>query len=308
MLSHFEPIPNDRYKDYELFNNKIKMKTVNWVIDKYMFEDYEDRLVEAIEKSGAKVHFYDDMEETSIQNFFNKKFTDDDIVIFHGSLQHGRRVLNSTKQYPGIYLTLENYECYRYYGYYGDHLLNSNYLMMGLNDVLRKKEKIFGIFQTDYIFIRPSDGYKSFPGQTLSYENFDDEFDTLIKSYGGLDIYKLCVISPAVEINKEYRFIVVDGKVISGSLYMDNNNRKDWKAYYDKECYDGLAWKFAEEMSKIYQPDRAFTLDVCKLSNGEYKLIEINSFCCASMYGNNYDNVVKAINNLCITDFFDIFT
>jgi hypothetical protein len=262
--------------------------------------------VEVIKKSGMLVHFFDDLRTESIKDYMSKKFTDDDIVIFHGSLQHGRRVVQ-TKCYPGIYLTLENYECHRYYGHFGEHLLNSNYIMMGLNDVLRNKNRIFGRFGTDSLFIRPSNGYKSFPGQTLPYLNFDQEFDILTKSYGGIDLGKLVVVSPVQEINEEYRFIVVDGKVVSGSLYMDTNNRKSWAAYYDKECTDLGAIKFASEMAEIYQPDRAYTLDVCKLTNGDYKLIEINSFCCASMYGCNYDNVVKAINELCISDYEDVF-
>lgn len=283
------------------------MKKVNWIIDKYIFESYEGKLVDAIKRSGMNVHFYDDLNETNVQRFLNQKFTDNDIVIFHGSLQHGRRVLQ-TRYYPGIYLSLDAYECYKYYGHFGDYLLNSNYLMMGLNDVLRNKNKIFDTFgNLGSIFIRPSNGYKSFPGQTLSYENFEQEFDILTKSYGGLEMDILVVVSPAVEIDEEYRFIVVDGKVVSGSLYMDKNNRKSWSAYYDRYCGDQIAWKFAEEMAKIYQPDKAFTLDICKLPNGEYKVIEVNSFCCGSMYGNDYDIVVDAINKLCISEFEDIW-
>lgn len=282
------------------------MKKVNWVIDKYIFEDYEDKLVDAIKRSGMNVHFYDDCNETSVQRFLDRKFTDNDIVIFHGSIQHGRRVLQ-TRYYPGIYLSLDAYECYKYYGLFGDYLLNSNYLMMGLNDLLRNKDKIFDIFKTESIFIRPSNGYKSFPGQTLPKENFETEYDILIKSYGGLDTDILVVVAPAVEIDEEYRFIVVDKKVVSGSLYMDKDNRKSWSAYYDRVCGDEIAWRFAEEMALIYQPDKAFTLDICKLPNGEYKVIEVNSFCCGSMYGNDYDEVVKAVNELCISDFEDIW-
>lgn len=282
------------------------MKNVNWVIDKYIFEDYEDRLVEAIRKSGENVHFYDDL-KTDVASFMGKRFTDEDIVIFHGSLQHGRRVAK-LPLYPGIYLTLENYECYKYYGLFGEYLLNSNYMMMGLNDVLRNKDKIFDTFgNLGSIFIRPSNGYKSFPGQLLPFNNFEQEFDIMTKSYGGLDMDVLCVVSPAVEIDEEFRFIVVDGKVVSGSLYMDKDSRKNWTAYYDRVCYDEIAWRFAEEMAKIYQPDKAFTVDVCKLPSGEYKLIELNSFCCGSMYGNDYDEVVKAVNECCRADFEDVF-
>lgn len=285
------------------------MKKVKWIIDKNMFEDYEDRLVEAIKQNDSYVVFFDDTKrDENIPNFIQRNWPnpEDSILIFHGSLQHGRAMLK-TSAYPGIYLTLENYECYKYYGFFGEHLLNSNYMMMGLNDVLRNKNRIFGRFGTDKIFIRPSNGYKSFPGQLLPYTNFDQEFDIMSKSYGGLDMDVLTVVSPAVEINEEYRFIVVDGKVVSGSLYMDENNRKSWSAYYDRGCEDSYAWQFAEEMAKIYQPDKAYTIDVCELPSGEYKLIELNSFCCGSMYGNNYDAVVKAVNECVKNDFNDIY-
>jgi hypothetical protein len=282
------------------------MKKVNWIIDKNIFEDYEDKLATAILNSGSNLLFYDDSNGTTIFQFLTKnKLSELDIVFFHGSLQHGRR-LSKLPYYPGIYLTLYNYECYKYYGKFGEHLLNSNYMMMGLNDVLRNKNKIFGRFGTESIFIRPSDGFKSFPGQTLPFDNFEQEFDILTKSYGGLETDILCVVSPAKDIVEEYRFIVIDGKVVSGSLYMDRNNRKEWKAYYDKVCEDQNAFDFAVEMSKIYQPDKAYTIDVCKLQNGEYKMIELNSFCCASMYGNDYDKVVSAVNELCINDFNDM--
>ena len=283
------------------------MKKVNWIIEKYIFEEYEDRLANAIKNSGMNVIFYDDIKHNNnISDFIKNKFNSiDDIVIYHGSLQHGRRVCN-IPVYPGIYLTLDNYECYKYYGYFGDNLLNSNYLMMGLNDVLRNKDRIFDTLKTDSIFIRPSDGFKSFPGQTLPKENFEFEFEVLTKSYGGLDDDILVVISPIKNIEEEYRFIAVDGKVVSGSLYMDRNNRKEWSAYYDKLCKDQDAFDFADKMAKIYQPDKAYTIDVCKLSNGEYKMIELNSFCCGSMYGNDYDKVVNAINRVCIDDFDDL--
>lgn len=281
------------------------MKKVKWIIDKGMFEEYEDRLVSAIKNSGSDVIFYDDFKYYDITDFLNK-INVDDIIIFHGSLQHGRKVAK-TSYYPGIYLTLENYECYKYYGYFGYLLLNYDYLMMGLNDVLRQKDFIFDTFGTDKIFIRPSNGYKSFPGQTLPKENFEFELNVLMKSYGGLDLDQLVLVSPIQEIDEEYRFIVVDGKVVSGSLYMDKNNRKSFSAYYDRLCEDKKAFEFAEELVKLYQPDRAYTLDVCKLPSGEYKMLEVNSFCCGSMYGNDYNKVVNSINELCLQDFNEIF-
>ena len=106
------------------------MKNINQVIDKYLFDEYEDRLTTAIKNSGAVVHFYDDLCDKQFKEWVTDKFTEKDIVIFHGSLQHGKQ-LSHLPIYPGVFMTIDNYECYKYYGYYGDNLLNSNYMMMG---------------------------------------------------------------------------------------------------------------------------------------------------------------------------------
>lgn len=280
------------------------MKKVNWLIEKYVFENYEDKLATAIKNSGSNVIIYDETEK-SLEDIC-KRFKEDDIVILHSSLQDGRKMLR-LPCYPGIFMNLDNYECYNYYGYFGNHLLNSNYLMMGINDLPRRKDEIFDYFKSDSIFIRPSNGFKTFTGQILPKEDFDDKYDTLIKSYGGIDPGTLVLIAPIQEIEEEYRFIVVDGKVVSGALYMNKEYREKWEAFWDKECEDENAFNFAVEMSKLYQPDKAYTIDICKTSNNEYKIMELNSFCCASMYGNNYDKVVSAVNELCIKEWKDIY-
>lgn len=152
------------------------MNKVNWVIEKYIFEDYDQKLKDAILKSGHNVLFYDDVIYENLTEFFNKKFDcnifPNPIIIFYGSFQNAKQ-MNKYTFYPGIYLTLPNYECFKYYGLFGDYLLNSNYFMMGLNDVLRNKDKIFNTFETDEIFIRPSDGFEKIKQQylpTLKYK------------------------------------------------------------------------------------------------------------------------------------------
>lgn len=282
------------------------LKTVNWIIDKYLFDEYEDNLVKAIKENGSNVYFYDDICGVSFKEWIVSKFKETDVVIFHGSLQHGKQ-LTHLPIYPGVFMTIDNYECYKYYGYFGENLLNSNYLMMGLNDVLRNIEKIQQQFGGKRFFIRPSNGYKTFAGQTMSFENIEQEMGVLIKSYGGIDQSTLVLLSPEQKLTEEYRFIVVDGEVVSGSLYFDEENIGTYKPHYDKQVNNGEAFDFAIEMSKIHQPDKAYTIDVCKTKEGEFKLLELNSFNCASMYGNDYDKAVKAINKLAIKEYNELF-
>jgi hypothetical protein len=282
------------------------MTNITWIIDKHLFDEYEKRLTESIEKSGSKYFFYDNISVMSFEESVTSNFSDKEIIIFHGSLQHGRKI-SKLPVYPGVFMTIENYECYNYYGYFGNYLLNANYSMMGLNDVLRNKDNIFFNYGTDKIFIRPSNGYKTFAGQVLHYENFESEFNILVNSYGGIPMNTLVVIAPFQEIVDEYRFIIIDDEVVSGSQYFDKENTGTFKPYYDKACIDKEVIYFANEMSKVYQPDKAYTIDICRTSLGKLKLLELNSFNCASMYGNDYYKIVESANKLAIKEYNDLF-
>lgn len=291
------------------------MKKIHWLIEKDLFPEYENTLVETIVDSGNIPILLDyDMYDNHVIIKDLNKIPEDQPVIFHGSLQLGRRLNRLSKHYPTIYLTLDNYECYKYYGYYGDKLFNSNYLIMGLNDVRRNHNIIF-----DYdfknlnpynIFIRPSNGYKSFPGQILTFENFDSDLDTLMKSYGGIDPDQLVVISEdkSKEIKYEYRVVVVDNKPITASKYLDENNIKTYKPYWDKNSDDNIKlYDYVNELIPKYYPDKAYVMDVVEDHNERFKLLEINSFCCASLYGCDISKIVKNINRLVIEDFNDVF-
>lgn len=294
------------------------MEKIKWIIDKYLFDEYEERLVTAIKKSGAYVYFYDDTCGEPFKDWVMKRFNDTEIVIFHGSLQHGK-IINKLPLYPSTFMTIENYECYKYYGFYGNELLNRDYMMMGLNDVVRNKfnitkfvsEKQYPIAEDlqKRLFIRPSNGYKTFPGQFMRICDLEREVNTLLKSYGGdfIDPTTLVLISKYQKITEEYRFIVIDNEVISGSLYLDEHNMKTLKPYYNRLCTDEKAKEYAIKVSKLYTPDFAYTLDICKTVNGEFKVLEINSFNCASMYGNDYDLVVESINKLAIKEYNNLF-
>jgi len=286
---------------------------VNWILEKHIFED-QDNLIEAIKNSG---HYCLLVDDTDIDFDFDKeiadKFDEEDCVIFHGSLQLGRKIWNSTPFIPGIFLTLDNYECFKYYGYYGKELVNSHYILMGLNDVKRNKWKLFKTFlkEGEYetlepnLFIRPSNGYKTFTGQLISGENFEQEFDVLCKSYGGLDMDQLVLIAPEQNVREENRFIVINengqNRIIDGNKYMID------RVLLTERVVDDEAWKYAETIVNNYTPDKAFTIDIAKLGNGEYRVLEIGSFCCAGLYNADLNKIVNEINQLCINEYNEYY-
>lgn len=302
---------------------------VNWIIEKHMFEEYEQKLVNTIKNSGHNCLVIDD---TDWKFDFNKdiknKFNEKDCVIFYGSLQLGRKIWNQTNFIPGIFLTIDNYECFKYYGYYGDQLVNSNYMMMGMNDILRNKQKIFEILHSknwthltnEKIFIRPSNGFKTFTGQLLPWEIvtkkedshfiyydvkkiFEKEFDILSKSYGNVDIDQLVLVAPEQKVREETRFVIVvnnnENEVIDGNIYMIDGE------LVKERLFDKKAFEYVKTVANNYTPDKAFTIDIAKLDDGTYKTLEIGSFCCAGLYNMDLEIVVNKINNLCIKEYND---
>lgn len=278
---------------------------VRWLIEKYLFEEYENQLKQLIIDSGNLCTIVDD---TDIFFDFDKriknKYTQNECIIFYGSLQLGRQIWEKTNLIPGVFLTIDNYECFKYYGYYGDELVNSNYIMMGLNDLNRRKNEIFKYFNSDKVFIRPSNGYKSFSGQTLSFDNWDKELHLLFSSYGGLDLNQLILLSEFKEIEEENRFVVINNEkgneIIGGCTYSRNGELlKEYE--YDKKSY-----LYINNYINNYTPDKAFTIDVAKMKDGKYKILEIGTFCCAGLYNIKLENIVKQINKLCLNEYKEL--
>jgi len=162
----------------------------------------------------------------------------------------------------------------------------------------------FEKFGGNNMFIRPSNGYKTFTGQLLPKENFEYEFDIFIKTQF-VDMDQLVLIAPEQKVREENRFIVIneDGvnRIVDGMKYMID------REVLTERIVDEQALVYANTVVNNYTPDKAFTIDIAKMDDGTYKVLEIGSFCCAGWYNMDLEKVVKEINNLCITEYNDYY-
>lgn len=274
-------------------------KIIKWLIDKNVFIENEDKLQTSIINSGNEIYFYERNYEESFADYVKNNFNENDILIFYGSLQHSAQI-SKLPVYPSVFITFDNYECYKYYSKFGEYLLNNKYLLLGYDDILRNISNIKyyfnNLYEIDKIFIRSSDGIKSIPGQIVNINEICKlKFDNV-----------LTLISDVKEITEEYRFVVVDGKLITGCKYLDEFNMKTLEPYYDKICDEQDVIDFATKMIDLYQPDKAYTIDICRCDN-KLKILEINSFNSASLYGCDLNLVVKNINELAIKEYNELF-
>jgi hypothetical protein len=105
------------------------------------------------------------------------------------------------------------------------------------------------------------------------------------------------------EIMAEYRLFVVDGEIIAGSLYRAFNKSKVLPIFTDNTFthneinQEDACIKFAKNMLDIYQPAKAFVLDIAITLFGP-KIIEVNNINSSGFYASNIEAVVVALNKL----------
>lgn len=179
---------------------------------------------------------------------------------------------------------------------YGDLMLNADSMIAKFGHIdeqhVQLGKQLFG----DPVFIRPVLDSKSFSGQVMSWHDLVEWRKRVIEnnevsSFSTLTAFDEVVISGLKEIYAEYRFLVVNGQVITGSLYKRGN------MIYSEACNEGDVLDFAQRMAGIWCPNEAFCLDIAETPDG-LKVLEINTVNSAGFYAMDMSRYVNALNTM----------
>lgn len=216
-------------------------------------------------------------------------FEDDDCVIYHGNIRFGEKLNRNVNWCPGVICTSGNFKCDYYYHLLGNELVNYPYLMLPYHDLKNLFSYYCDLFKTDKLFIRPNSGLKSFEGGIYTLDNLND----IEKS---IDNNELCLISTTKDIKKEFRCIVVDGKIIASSQY------KQYGEFYEDDKVHDSILEYAQNCTKKLNNhlDKAYTIDIAVLPRNVYKVLEINAFSYSAFYECDKYDIVNAMNKLAI--------
>jgi hypothetical protein len=182
---------------------------------------------------------------------------------------------------PGYIDACDQIECLEHYN---TDMLNDGAVIGRLGDVVPSEPRFF---------VRPNADDKSFSGQLMTKVEFlewqarigaMDDAATLTKD-------DIIILAPLKEIHAEYRFYVVDGRVVTGSLY-----KRGHTVTYD-ECRDERVIGFARWMVEKFCPSIAFVLDIADTPSG-LKVLETNSISSSGFYAIDIGKFVTAINRL----------
>lgn len=226
-------------------------------------------------------------ESFNVDELPNYEPTSNNVFVF-GAVKLGR-ISNRRGWIPGSMLN-ENHDFKVYSSYYGKHLLNYDSLVCTVRDSLAVQWRA-----GEEKFIRPCLDSKSFTGKLFTENQWMElaGFYEIDKTEIFNEDTPIQIASPK-EIQKEIRLWIVDGKIVTGSQY------KLGTLILSEEKYEKEAELFAEEMIKIFQPAKAFVMDVC-LSNGDWKMVEINCINASGFYKANAQKLLIALED-CFKD------
>jgi len=175
--------------------------------------------------------------------------------------------------------------------------LNNTAVMTTWGQLARRSQWFFDTFHGS-LFVRPDSGHKTFTGQVFAYYNINAEM-SFIEQHSSVSPDTIVWVSGVKEIDREYRFWISAGRVVTHSEYSWNSNPPDDAPPSQVVC--DLARRVAEYE---WQVDRIYTVDITEYK-GEARIIELNSFSCASLYNCDGQKLLETVSQDILAEWQD---
>ncbi|NQX91163.1 MAG: ATP-grasp domain-containing protein, partial [Flavobacteriales bacterium] len=165
---------------------------------------------------------------------------------------------------------------------YGEQMLNPMPRFNKISD---------DIFEgASHLFIKPTRDAKVFTGKVFTEDEWIEFSQDLIKNpeHKWVDENTQIVSSESVDIIKEARFWIIEGKVISSSYYRFHGDLP----FEDSVSEEAL--QYVRNITQQYQVGEAYVLDVALTWDG-WRVVEANCINCAGFYNAEIGKIFEAI-------------
>lgn len=270
----------------------MRKKKIRWVVQNNLTAENDFNIIKKccevldVEFKGVKVIPF----SPKLPRFRNDHKTN----LYYGSTTFIDNLYKQKNAPIGVFFN-ENFSMEKYLQVWGKYMLSSE-----------AQITTFGKFTNPIIsgtmdpdgdwFIRPDADDKSFNGQVMTYKEIT-EWQTRFTSTEKCPITNdtKILVGPAYNIEKEWRNYVVDGKVVTSSLY-----RKDFVLNKSRENIPEEMIKFVEDRCKEFQPHKLFAMDIA-LCGGDYYIIECGCLNSVGLYACDVPKLIRSI-----TEYFQV--
>lgn len=170
---------------------------------------------------------------------------------------------------------------------YGTDLLNYDSVTLKLGELNPDMTEFF---------IRPLEDTKSISGQIMTKDEFVYWKEKVLNipddCYKTIDKDTMFTVSSLKDILVEYRFLIVNNKIVTQSEY----KRGHRVAYYEDVC--DYVKEFVQIMISKWEPAKAYCLDVAELRDGSLKVLELNNINSCGLYACDTQKLVYVLDNV----------
>ena len=265
----------------------MRFSEIKWVIQKTLTsKNTINELTAAIIQTGA-YHELIDIVPFNLNIEYDSK--DDKFPIVYGSTTLMLGSYNHPYLKQGVFYNPETFTMLTYWQYWCTHMLNMRTEIRKISEIHEFKWELENQF-----FVRPNDDSKSFSGMICDYNELLYRFSNIDDTNPFLNEDTIVLISPVLEIEREWRSFIVNKKVISIVRY-----RLNGETSISSSDSSASLIAFIERRCQEFTPHNIFVMDVA-LYQGVYKIIECNCFNGTGIYGHDWNKIVSSIQNFII--------
>lgn len=200
--------------------------------------------------------------------------------VLHGGTTFILHALASENWRRGLFFDPDKFKHEAYAVHYGLRLLNAGAKLTRWSELLREE---WG--KDESAFVKPNDDLKQFTGAVLSMAQLR-KMDLDLKRIGvPIDAETKVVVADAVEVDGEWRLFLVDGHVVSGSMYRPTG----------EPSLPAEVVSFAEEAAQVWSPAPVFVMDVARCE-ATWKIVECNCFNGSGFYLADVARIVAEVS------------
>jgi hypothetical protein len=174
-----------------------------------------------------------------------------------------------------------------YVAQWGSALLNASARVCRFEDTPK--------YIMDELFVRPTTDSKAFTGQTYTRAEFMCWYEKImaLNDPGAFVLPATeVIIAPIKDITHEYRCWIVDGRVVTSSLYKRGERQHQ---VLEEGRVDERIIAYANQFAAgTWQPSRAYVLDVCLWSD-QLRVLEVNTLNSSGFYAADISELVRAL-------------
>ncbi len=201
-------------------------------------------------------------------------------VVFHGRTTLVLRALEDPKWRHGVFFDPACFQHRAYAAAYGDRLLNDDATTVTWEELLRKPRGPGRL-----VFLKPNDDLKRFTGTVIALSQAPALYKALRDAPHPVDPTAEVVVGIPREIDAEWRLFIVDGRVVTGSMY-----RPSGDPHVPRELID-----FAEDTTSRWVPATVFVLDLARVES-QWKVVECNCFNWSRFYSADVERLVRVVS------------